>query len=170
VLAPGARLRFGPGVVTERVAGRLHFYLEEGAEVDVGANTWFRTQVGEVHVCAFRGARIRIGEQSLLNGCHLSAKRELVLGRRVLVGPGARVFDSDQHDLDAERLERIAPVAIGDHVWIAADATVLRGVRIGEHAVIGTRSLVTRDVPPHTLAYGEPAEARGPVGDRSRAR
>jgi maltose O-acetyltransferase len=86
------------------------------------------------------------------------------------VGPGTRVFDSDQHDIDAERTERIAPVSIGDHVWIAGDATVLRGVTIGEHAVIGTRSLVTRDVPPHTLAYGEPAEPRGAVGDRSRAR
>ena len=63
------------------------------------------------------------------------------------MGPGSRVFDSDQHDFDAEHPEVAAPVAIGDYVWIASDVTVLRGVTIGEHSVIGARSLVTRDVP-----------------------
>ena len=47
---------------------------------------------------------------------------------------------------------------------------MLRGVTIGEHSVIGARSLVTRDVPPHTLAFGSPATVRGRVGDRSRVR
>ena len=47
---------------------------------------------------------------------------------------------------------------------------MLRGVSIGEHSVVGARSVVTRDVPPHTLALGVPAEPRGVVGDRSRTR
>ena len=80
------------------------------------------------------------------------------------------MFDADQHDLDDARPERAEPVAIGDFAWIAADVTVLRGVSIGAHSVVGARSLVTRDVPPHTLAYGQPAVPRGPVGDRTRAR
>jgi acetyltransferase-like isoleucine patch superfamily enzyme len=46
----------------------------------------------------------------------------------------------------------------------------MRGVTIGAHAVVGARSLVTRDVPPHTLVYGTPAEPRGSVGDRTNAR
>ena len=92
------------------------------------------------------------------------------LGHRAWVGLGSRVFDSDQHDLDAARPERSERVAIGDHVWIASDVTVLRGVRIGAHAVVGSRSLVTSDVPPHALAYGVPARVRGVVGDRSKTR
>jgi len=123
-----------------------------------------------VHVIAFAGARIEVGPEAFLNGCQLSAKREVVLGRRAWIGPGSRVFDSDQHDLDAARPERSEPVRIGDHVWIAADATVLRGVSIGAHAVVGTRSLVTSDVPAHALAFGVPARVRGVVGDRSRTR
>ena len=59
---------------------------------------------------------------------------------------------------------------IGAFTWIASDVTVLRGVRIGEHCIIGSRSLVTRNVPDHTLAFGVPAEARGRVGDRSATR
>jgi maltose O-acetyltransferase len=102
-----------------------------------------------------------------LNGCHLSAKHAIVGGRRTWIGPGCRVIDSDQHDLDATHREQGGPIAIGDHVWITSDVTVLRGVRIGSHAVIGAKSLVNRDVPDHTLAFGQPATVRGTVGDRS---
>jgi acetyltransferase-like isoleucine patch superfamily enzyme len=170
VLAPGARLRIGPGVVTERRAGALHFDLGPSAHVDVGADTWLRTDVEPVYIAAFEGARIEIGPEGFLNGCHLSAKRAVLLGRRVYIGFGCRVFDADQHDLDMDRPEAAEPVSIGDHVWIAADSTVLRGVAIGAHSVIGTRSLVTRDIPAHTLAFGNPAEPRGVVGDRTGAR
>jgi len=169
-LARGARLRIAAGVVTERLRGRLCFDLGPGARVEVGPGTWLRTEIGEVHVVAFAGARIEIGPEAFLNGCHLSAKREVVLGRRAWVGPGSRVFDSDQHDLDAARPERSEPVRVGDHAWIAADVTVLRGVSIGAHAVVGARSLVTSDVPAHALAFGVPARVRGVVGDRSQTR
>jgi acetyltransferase-like isoleucine patch superfamily enzyme len=83
------------------------------------------------------------------------------------VGPGSRIFDSDQHDLDDEHLEMTQPVVVGDFTWIASDVTVLRGVEIGSHSVIGSRSLVTRSIPEHTLAYGVPARPGGEVGDRS---
>jgi acetyltransferase-like isoleucine patch superfamily enzyme len=169
-LGPGARLRIGPGVVTERNRGLLWFSLGANAQVEIGAGAWLRTELGPVHIVAFEGARLTLGPDAFLNGCHLSAKRSVTLGRRAWVGPGSRVFDSDQHDFDAERPELIAPVTIGDYAWVASDVTVLRGVTIGEHAVVGARSLVTRDVPPHALAFGSPATVRGSVGDRSRVR
>jgi maltose O-acetyltransferase len=56
---------------------------------------------------------------------------------------------------------------VGDHCWISSDVTVLRGTVIGSHCVIGTRSLVTRSIPDHTLAFGNPAKPHGEVGDRS---
>jgi acetyltransferase-like isoleucine patch superfamily enzyme len=169
-MGPGARLRIGPGVVTERRRHALRFLLGPNADVEIGPGTWLRTDLGPVIVACFEGARMVLGPESFLNGAHLSAKRELVLGRRAWIGPGSRVFDSDQHDFDAERPEAIAPVHIGDHVWVASDCTVLKGVTIGAHAVVGARSLVTRDVPPHTLVLGAPATPRGRVGDRSRVR
>ena len=169
-LAPGARLRLGAGVVSERLPGALQFSLGPGAQVEIEERTWLRTELAPIRIFVFEGARLHIGPDSFLNGCHLSAKRELRLGRRAWVGPGSRIFDADQHDLDAERPERVEPVTIGDHVWIAADVTVLRGVTIGEHSVIGARSLVLEDIPPHSLAFGQPARVRGAVGDRSRTR
>jgi maltose O-acetyltransferase len=169
-LAPGARLRIGPRAVTERRRGALCFILGPGASVEVGEVVWLRTEVGPVHIVAFEGAHIDIGPGCLLNAAYVSAKREVRLGHHTNIGIGSRVFDSDQHDLDADRPEVTEPVRIGDFVWVASDVTVLRGVTIGDHSIVGTRSLVTRDIPPHTLAFGFPAEPRGSVGDRSEAR
>ncbi len=169
-VAPGGRLRIARGVVTEHRPGALTFQVGEGAEIEVGEGVWLRTEIGPIHLAAHDGARLRIGPESILSGCQLAATLSIVLGRRAWVGPGTRVFDSDPHDLDAEHPLSSAAVAIGDYAWVAADCTVLKGVTIGAHAVVGTRSLVTSDVPPHALAYGQPAEVRGAVGDRSRAR
>lgn len=169
-LAPGARLRIGPGVVTERQAGQLRFTLERDARVEVAEGAWLRTELAPVTIVAFEGARIAIGPGSLLNGCHVSAKREVRLGRRCFLGPRVAVYDADQHDFDDEHPERAAAVAIGDHTWVATGALVLRGARIGDHSVIGALSLVTSEIPPHTLAHGSPARPQGAVGDRSRAR
>ena len=166
-MAPGARLRLGPGVVTDRRRGGVNFLLEEGAVIEIEEGTWLRSEIAPVVLAAYAGARLRIGPDSLLNGCHLSAKAEVSLGRRVWVGPGSRVFDSDQHDLDADHPEVPVPVRIGDHAWIASDVTVLRGAHIGAHSVVGTRSLVTHEIPEHTLAYGIPARPHGSVGDRT---
>lgn len=167
-LAPGAQLSIGPRVYTERRARGVHFSIAEGASVEIGADTWLRADIAPVLIFAFPGARIRIGREGFMNGCHLSAKELLDLGDRVWIGVGSRVFDSDQHDLDADRPEGTEPVRIGDHCWIAADVTILKGVEIGEQSVVGTRSLVTHSLPPHTLAHGNPAKPTGKIGDRSK--
>jgi acetyltransferase-like isoleucine patch superfamily enzyme len=169
-LGAGASLEIGAGVVTERTPDALRFLIEPGARVTIGPGTWLRTDLGPVVIAVFQGAELTIGPEGFLNACHLSCKERVTLGRRAWIGPGSRVFDADQHDLDADHPERCAPVSIGDHVWVASDVTVLRGVTIGEHAVIGSRSVVTKDVPPHRVAVGIPATLRGEVGDRSRTR
>jgi carbonic anhydrase/acetyltransferase-like protein (isoleucine patch superfamily) len=169
-LEPGARVVFGAGVHADRTPGGLVVIAGRDARIEIGAGTWLRGETEPVRLVAFAGAELRVGPDAFLNGCHLSAKRSLRLGRRAWVGLGSRVFDSDQHDRDSEHPEVIAPVEIGDHTWVAADVTVLKGVRIGSHCVVGTRSLVTRDVPDHSLAFGIPAIVRGKVGDRTSAR
>jgi len=170
VIEPGGKLRIGPRAATERRAGALSFLVHAGGEIVIEDGAWLRTEVGPIVLAAFPGARLVVGPRVLLNGCSVSAKREVVIERAAMVGPGSRVYDADQHDLDNERREVVAPVRIGELAWVASDVTVMRGVTIGAHAVVGARSLVTRDVPPHTLAYGTPAEPRGTVGDRTGAR
>ena len=160
--------RFHMVELIESLGIEVHISVAEGAHVEIGADTWLRSDLAPVIIFAFPGAHIRIGREGFLNGCHLSAKAGLDIGHRVWIGPGSRVFDSDQHDLDSERVQRIEPVVIGDHCWVASDVTILRGVEIGEQSVVGARSVVTKSMPPHTLALGIPAKPSGTIGDRSR--
>jgi acetyltransferase-like isoleucine patch superfamily enzyme len=164
-LAPGARLRIGAGVVTERFPGRLLFHVGPGAQIEVGDGSWLRCEVEQVRLVAFENARIELGRECWLNGCQLSAMQQIRVGEGATFGPGTRIYDSD-HPLDEEHPGRCEPVSIGEFSWIASDATVLRGVEIGAHCVIGSRSLVTRSIPAHSLAHGAPARPRGRVGTR----
>jgi len=168
VLGEGAVLSIAAGAVTERRPGALRIVLGDGAEVTVAERAWLRTEIERVQIIVGPGAKVHIGPDSLLNGCYLSAKKSITVGVHGFIGMGTRVFDADQHDFDTEHAERIDPVEIGDHAWVASDVTVLRGAQIGAHSVVGARSLVTGKIPSHTLAYGVPARLKGPVGDRSK--
>jgi acetyltransferase-like isoleucine patch superfamily enzyme len=169
-LAPGARLKIGPGVTTERRAGQLRFDIGAGASVEVGGGTWLRTDLDRIHLIAYPGASIAIGEESFLSGCMVSAKREVEIGPGLLMGAGSRIYDADQHPLDDSTPERIDRVQIGRDVWLASDVTILRGVEIGESCIVATRSVVTHSIPPQTIVAGVPARKIGSLGDRRRVR
>jgi len=167
-LEPGAKVVIGPDVVTERRAEGVRISVRSGGTLEIGAGTWLRSDVMPVVLAVYEGAHMSFGPECFLNGCMISAKSRVTLGRRCMVGPASRIWDSDQHDLDAERKEAPAPIDVGDFVWIASDVTVMKGLEIGAHGIVGARSLVTRSLPPHALSFGAPAESRGEVGDRTR--
>ncbi len=76
-----------------------------------------------------------------------------------------RIHDNDGHPLDPARRRRGEPirseetaaVVLGDNVWVGAGATILKGVQIGNDAVIGTGAVVTSDVPAGAVVAGNPA-------------
>ena len=144
----------------------MRFEVGRGAELVIEGATWLRTELQPIHFAVFEGARMTIGDGSWLNGCHLSAKGLVEVGVGAMIGPGVRVFDADQHALDDVTPETVATVRIGDYVWLASDVTILRGVEVGPHSIVAARSVVTRSLPPHCLAIGTPASAKGKVGDR----
>ncbi len=106
------------------------------------------------------GVNIRVGDAFFMNkGCHVLDGGSVSFGNHVFVGPMCG-FHTAIHPLDAERrnraLERAEPIVVEDDVWIGAQACVLPGVRIGRGAVVGAGSVVTHDVPPLTVAAGNP--------------
>ena len=114
-------------------------------------------------------ALITIGNDVQVNDAvHIAAIQSVTIGHRVLIA--SRVFITDhnhgsysgeQQDSPltppAARRLRAAPVRIEDDVWIGENVAVLPGVTIGRGAIIGTGSIVTRDVPAFTIAVGAPA-------------
>ena len=105
-----------------------------------------------------------VGPEVMLNGCSVSAKREVVFERRAHDGPGLASLRLHRTTSTTTRKGSTAPVRIGDAHLDRLGRDRVAGVTIGAHCVIGARSLVTRDVPPHTLAFGAPAQPRGAVG------
>jgi maltose O-acetyltransferase len=83
----------------------------------------------------------------------------ITVGDRAQIGPAVQLLAAD-HPLDRETrragLENARPVTIGDDAWLGGGAIVLPGRTVGEAAVIGAGSVVTRDIPPNTVAAGNP--------------
>ena len=108
------------------------------------------------------GSVVQIGDDVGISGCSITAMQRVVIGNRVLVGAGALIVDSDAHPLHpADRIRGGAsaksPVEIADDAFIGARAIILKGVHIGQGAVIGAGAVVTSDVPDFMVAAGNPA-------------
>ncbi len=108
-----------------------------------------------------RTSFIKIGAGShLANGIELIALERIEIGERALVGAAVRILDSDFHGVSPD--ERHAegstvPVKIGDDVLLGVAAIVLKGVSIGNGAMIGAGSVIVRDVPTGAVVSGNPA-------------
>lgn len=106
------------------------------------------------------GYNIEVGENFFLNaGCVILDGAKVRFGDNVFVAPHCGFYTAG-HPLDVARrnqgLEYARPITIGDNVWIGAEVCVLPGVSIGEGSVIGAGSVVTKDIPAHVLAFGNP--------------
>lgn len=80
----------------------------------------------------------------------------ITLGDNVQIGPNVTIA-TDNHDLKDHYILKCRPVTINNNAWIGANATILPGVTVGENAVIGAGSVVTKDVPANTVVAGNPA-------------
>lgn len=103
------------------------------------------------------GAALQLGSGYINNGVILHCHKQISIGHDVAFAKGVTIRDSDSHSINGNK-DITAPIRIGNHVWIGVNATILKGVTIGDGAVIAAGAVVTRDVPAHTLAGGVPAK------------
>ena len=105
------------------------------------------------------GSNIYLGERVFFNfNCVVLDVCEVRIGDFTLFGPAVQIYTAT-HPMEASlrrRQELGKPIEIGADVWVGGGAIILPGVRIGAQAVIGAGSVVTRDVPEHTFAAGNP--------------
>ena len=177
VLDPDAYLESSYGLC------RFRSRAPGGLRMDAGAAAY----TGTMFDVGPRG-QISIGRCSMVNVAWLVCDERIEIGDHVLISWNAVIMDTYRTSTDPmvrRRLmqrfwrEQVEPddaaqsraVRIGDAAWIGFDSVVLPGVTIGDGAVIGCRSVVAADVPPYTVAAGNPARILRslPRGDGRRA-
>jgi acetyltransferase-like isoleucine patch superfamily enzyme len=102
-------------------------------------------------------ARLRLGSGYINNGVTISCFSDICIGQDAAIGPDVYIRDSDSHVIAGSSRPSTLPIVIGNHVWIGARALILKGVSIGDGAIVAAGSVVTRDVAPGTLVAGSPA-------------
>ncbi|MCX6022172.1 MAG: sugar O-acetyltransferase [Chloroflexi bacterium] len=106
------------------------------------------------------GGQIRVGVNFFMNfGGVILDGAVVEIGDNVMCGPGVHIYTAYHPLPAAERIkgpELAAPVRIGDNVWLGGGVIILPGVTIGDNTTIGAGSVVTRDIPAHVLAVGNP--------------
>lgn len=133
----------------------------------VGKNVWIEPDFK----CEF-GKNITIEDDVYINfGCVILDCAEVSIGAHTLIGPNVGLYPVN-HAINAE--ERIRggccgkPIHIEKNVWLGGDVKVLAGVSIGENTIIGTGSIVTKDIPANVIAVGSPCKVIREITENDR--
>lgn len=134
---------------------RLFIYMLAGMKIGRGSR---------IHIGArfFNPENIRIGEGTIIgDNAFLDGRDKLVIGNHVDIASGVMIYNSE-HDINSEDFKAIlAPVEIGDYVFIGPGVIILPGVKIGKGAVVAAGAVVTKDVSEFKIVGGVPAEMIG---------
>ncbi len=145
-----------------RLAGSVPFhffrklvYLGAGVKVGSGSHLHMGTQF-------FYPAGVEIGRGTIIGqNAFLDGRDSLIIGNNVDIASDVLIYNSE-HDLNAEDFHAtIAPVEIGDFVFIGPRAIILPGVKIGRGAVVAAGAVVVHDVPEYAIVGGVPANVIG---------
>ncbi|WP_298636688.1 acyltransferase [uncultured Thiobacillus sp.] len=146
--------RFPKGLRVGRGVRSTVRFLNVGDNVTIG------------HLCSFGGlGSVKLADNVVLNrNVHIDASEYIEIGKNTLVGPDCYFVDSN-HQMPQEGWLVSANVTssailVEKSVWFGRNVTVLAGLTIGEYSVIGASSVVTKPIPPRSVAKGVPAKAR----------
>ena len=150
-------------MLRNKMVGSL--YLAKGATLEVEA---FDVYAGSrINVNA--GAKLSLGSGYMNHDCVIDCFSSITIGRGVVISERVVIRDSDNHAITStvngvaaeprsDEKPIVAPIVIQDHVWLGMNVILLKGVTIGEGAIVAAGSIVTKDVPPHCLVAGVPAK------------
>lgn len=130
------------------------FRMDENARLMLDGN--FHVYYGG-DIKIFHDAVLELGSGYCNSNIRISCSERIHIGDNVAIAHDVTIMDSDAHAILPNVDHISSPVYIGDHVWIGTKAIILKGVTVGDGAVIAAGTVVTRDVPPKALVGGVPA-------------
>ena len=147
-------------------------YRRYGGEMIIGNNVSVNSHLianpigGQTKtiLCVGDGAKLIIGNGVGLSNAAIFAQKEVVVEDEAVIGAGVKIYDTDFHSSIAEyRMNgnthiKTSPVRIKKHAFIGGHSIILKGVTVGEEAIVGAGSVVTHDVPDREIWGGNPAK------------
>jgi acetyltransferase-like isoleucine patch superfamily enzyme len=150
-----------------RLGRGVYVNVASGGRLIIGEGTWIGSHA---HLTA-DGGTISIGADSFLgDGTIIVATHRIEIGRDALIAAYVAIRDQD-HGFDRPDLPyraqplKTGPVKIGSNVWLGTHTSVLKGVSIGDGAIVGANAVVTADLPAHSICVGAPARVLRGVHD-----
>lgn len=136
--------------------GESYLLLESGAKLEVlGEFLMFYN----CDIAVFKNATLTLGGGGYMNsGSQLRCSKSIMIGKGVAIARNAMVVDSDTHQIFDGKHVADQSVIIGDHVWLCIRSLVLKGVQIGDGAIVSAGSVVTNDVVSKSIVAGIPAK------------
>ncbi len=129
-------------------------YLEiKSGGLFAGTNCYMRSGSSFV----INNGKVFIGNNvSFGSNCEFYCSDSVTIGNDTIFSNNCIIRDSDIHEIVGK--ENHAPIVIGNHVWVGTNAIILKGVTIGDGAIIGAGAVVTKDVPENCVVAGNPAK------------
>lgn len=158
---------FGKG---NRIIGKIIVFKTPNSIIQIGNQCIINSSSklnfrGINHPCILQTgtphAKIMIGNHVEMSGVSIVSNHSVTIGNRVLIGANCQIGDRDGHSNRYQSTPM--PIIIEDGVWLGMNVTVLKGVTIGEHSIIGANSLVTKDIPANCIAAGNPCKVIKPL-------
>lgn len=131
---------------------RSYLLMREGARLEVDRFTIF----SGANISVNKGAHLKLGQGMINHNVNIACFERIEIGNDVGISENVVIRDSDNHPT-APGAKASAPIHIGNRVWIGLNATILKGVTIGEGSIVAAGAVVTRDVPPGVMVGGVPA-------------
>jgi len=148
-------------------------YVDEGAEVGEGTKIWHFSHIqsgAKIGKNCSLGQNINVGSRAVIgNGVkiqnNVSIYDDVIIEDDVFCGPSCVFTNVINPRAFVERKHEYKKTILKKGASIGANATIVCGITIGEYALVGAGSVITKDVPPYALVYGNPARVQGKVNE-----
>ena len=142
-----------------------------GANIRIGQQVHILcTSEEKTRFCTWKNdnheGRIDIGDYVLITpGARITSLAHVTIGSNTMLASHVYITDADWHDTYDRTVQgvKMAPVTLGDNVWIGDGSIICKGVTIGDNSIIGARSVVVEDIPANVIAAGNPAKVVKPL-------
>lgn len=131
------------------------FFMGNNANMKIRGN--FDVGFGS-DIRIFDGGELIIGSGYLNGFDQIVCAQKIEIGKNVAIARNVVIRDTDAHSILDGKHQKTKPVKIGNHVWIGANATIMKGVEIGDGAIVAAGAIVTKNVPERCLVAGIPAK------------